>query len=604
MLESFNLGEFKYKKLTEAEQQKRGILGRLVGVIADTNNATRNGRKYGLDLWKKVFDDPLMKEKITNRCVFSELGHPTDREEIDMSKVCACLAEQPKLGADGKLYGVFDILDLPNGRILKTLCDYGTNIGVSSRGSGDIMDNDEVDPDTYYCECFDIVAVPAVKDARLQYMTESLHNNKSLNQALLESYNKADDNDKKVMKETLDELNISVDEKEIPWSVDEEEANLEDTLNEAENIETEDVTDEDVVEEETDTKDSEAEESEDEVNYEFGTVKEFIDGLKDFDKDLNIEFSPIKIDDKEYTISNVAFDDSEDGKVIVNIDYTQETEDNIEDEVEETEDEVEEPVEVETADEEVSDESEDETDEAEDNGVEEVIESLKEMVRQKDLLENEIKSLKETKTVSDTEVKALTEELNKYKAAFARTSEIAATAKGYKAKISQLNEQLDQKNCEINNLKKENSNKLNEGIEKGAKQIAQLKEQLKAKDDALYEAEEKLHEQVNSYRKTLNERTEVAKKYKAISEATVTKYISFRAQMLGVKPAEIKNKLNERYTLDDVDKICDEILTEGYTGNKLPFGNTPVRAKFNEGTSTKQNDYGVDKDLLELAGLL
>ena len=45
MLESFTSDNFTYKKLTEAEQQQRGILGRLKGVIADCNNPTRNGRK-------------------------------------------------------------------------------------------------------------------------------------------------------------------------------------------------------------------------------------------------------------------------------------------------------------------------------------------------------------------------------------------------------------------------------------------------------------------------------------------------------------------------------------------------------------------------------
>lgn len=50
MLESLNNNVFTYKKLTEEEQTKRGILGRLVGVIADSKNPTRNGRLYSLEL--------------------------------------------------------------------------------------------------------------------------------------------------------------------------------------------------------------------------------------------------------------------------------------------------------------------------------------------------------------------------------------------------------------------------------------------------------------------------------------------------------------------------------------------------------------------------
>lgn len=211
MLESFNTDKFEYQHLSPEEQEQRGILGRLVGVIADTKGATRNGRKYSLDLWKKVFDDPIMQEKIKNRVVFSELGHPEDRAEIDPEKICACLAEQPKVGKDGKLYGVFDILDTANGRILKTLCDYGTTVGISSRGTGDIYTdedgNEAVDPDTYECECFDIVLLPAVKEARLQFVTESYHG-KTLKQALNEEYDKASDEDKKIMKDTFEKLEL------------------------------------------------------------------------------------------------------------------------------------------------------------------------------------------------------------------------------------------------------------------------------------------------------------------------------------------------------------------------------------------------------------
>ena len=211
MLENFNTkNSFEYQKLTEEEQSKRGILGRLVGPIADSVNPTRNGRRYSGELWEKVFKNPIMQEKIENRVCFGELGHPVDRTETDMEKICWCLAEVPKKGDDGQLYGVFDILPTPNGRILKALCDYGSNIGTSSRGSGDtFMDYDgqeSVDPDTYECECWDAVLLPAVKTARLTPVTESLH--KTLKESLETLVNNANEADKKVMTETLENLNL------------------------------------------------------------------------------------------------------------------------------------------------------------------------------------------------------------------------------------------------------------------------------------------------------------------------------------------------------------------------------------------------------------
>ena len=212
MLESLQNENLEYQKLSQEEQQKRGILGRLIGVVADFMAPTRNGRHYSEELWEKVFDDPIMKERIENGVCFGELCHPTDREETDMEKVAVCMPEVPKKNKDGKLTAVFDILDTPNGRILKTLCDYGSTLGVSSRGSGDTFmgkdGNEEVDPDSYTCQGFDIVLIPAVKSARLQYVTESLDTKKSLKESLQDIVSKASDNDKKIMEETIDNLEL------------------------------------------------------------------------------------------------------------------------------------------------------------------------------------------------------------------------------------------------------------------------------------------------------------------------------------------------------------------------------------------------------------
>ena len=214
MLESFNTkSEMQYQRLTEEEKQKRGILGRLVGIIADFKNATRNGRRYTEELWDRTFDDPIVKEKIENRCILGELGHPADRQETDIEKVAICLAEMPKKGNDGKLHGIFDILDTPNGRILKTLCDYGCNIGVSSRGGGDTFEdydgNETVDPSTYEFECFDAVLLPAVKAARPAYVTESFDTHKkTLKVALQEALQRSTEEEQRVMKNTMDELQL------------------------------------------------------------------------------------------------------------------------------------------------------------------------------------------------------------------------------------------------------------------------------------------------------------------------------------------------------------------------------------------------------------
>lgn len=145
------LETLRLQPLTDEEKKSRHILGRLYGPIATCEESTRNGRKYNRELWERALADDVFREKVANKSLFLELGHPSDREETDMEKICACIPELPKI-VDGDLYAYVDILDTANGRLLKTLCDYGFVPGISSRGSGDVMPNDEVDPETFFLE--------------------------------------------------------------------------------------------------------------------------------------------------------------------------------------------------------------------------------------------------------------------------------------------------------------------------------------------------------------------------------------------------------------------------------------------------------------------
>ena len=164
-------------KLNESKAPKKGCLGRLEGVCADFKNPTRNGRLYTLDLWKKVFDDALFKESLENKTLFGELDHPEDRFEPLMSKACVVMTDYTIDEDKGLIYGGFDILDTPDGRILKSILDYGSVVGVSSRGQGDIIesvDGEQVDCDSYEFACFDVVSTPAVEKARQKRVAESL----------------------------------------------------------------------------------------------------------------------------------------------------------------------------------------------------------------------------------------------------------------------------------------------------------------------------------------------------------------------------------------------------------------------------------------------
>ena len=429
--------------LSEEEKTRRHILGRLYGPIATCKEKTRNGRGYNKELWERALSDEIFKEKLATKSLFLELGHPAEREETDMTCGCACIPEMPKIVNDD-LYAYVDILDTPNGKLLKTLCDYGFVPGISSRGSGDIMANDEVDPETFFLETWDIVQLPAVKKARLQ-MTESLNNKKPLKAVLQESYDAASDEDKKVMKESLENLDIKLNEEAegIPTEEEWDEAHgITEAAEEQkeDEINIEDLPDAEEEEEKVEAPVEEEPKAEEAAEEEVAlTVNDYKNSLDDYEDDRVIEWKPIVIDEKEYPVTGLSFDNSEEGKLIVTVSYTLPEEENtIEDEV------IEEPAEG---------EAEEAPEDASDAGDDEVIESLKEAVRQKDLLESEVKDLRNSKTVSDAEVGKLKEELEKYKSGFARVSELASKSTSLEKENQSLKEQVNLKDTEIKDLK-------------------------------------------------------------------------------------------------------------------------------------------------------
>ena len=582
--------------LSEEEKASRHILGRLYGPIATCKEGTRNGRKYNKELWVKALNDEIFQEKIANKSLFLELGHPADREETDMSCVCACIPEMPKIVNDD-LYAYVDILDTPNGRLLKTFCDYGFIPGISSRGSGDIMANDEVDPETFFLETWDIVQLPAGKKARLA-KCESLNNKKSLKVALQESYDAANEKDKKVMKETLDNLDIKLDETvedEIP--VEDPEAPIEETLVEAEEAPVEETEEAPAEEVEVSVEEEKPVEDTVEEAPEALTIGAFADELKDYDKELPLEWKPIVIDGKEYPIEAVAFDDSEDGKILAEVSYALPKEEvaiNDEEAV------AEEPAEK---------EPEIPAEEAGDAGEDEVIESLKEAVRQKDLLESEVRDLKNQKTVSDAEVQGLKEELEKYKGGFMRVSELASKSTTLEKEKKALIEQLNLKNTEIKDLKSkvENHTSLTESAKAEKVKVNELTEKLAKVQAEAEETEKSLTEALETSRKKAQDRTNLAKSYKAKYDAVVERYIANKAKMLGVRPQDITSKLAESYSLDDIDNVCNDLLEESRPQFGLVGGNPRVRV--NESVKSEKkvidpdNGYEIDDDLLILAGL-
>ena len=154
-------------------------LGHLAGIGADLREATRNGRKYPIDLWQKVMESDDFKEGMETKTLFAETDHPSEesgRIDTSIKEVAAVLTNMEIREDEGIVFVEFDILDTPQGRIVESLVKYGCVLGVSSRGLGEEIVRDGetiIDPETYSFYGFDLVVQPAVKSAR-PVATESL----------------------------------------------------------------------------------------------------------------------------------------------------------------------------------------------------------------------------------------------------------------------------------------------------------------------------------------------------------------------------------------------------------------------------------------------
>ena len=638
------LEALKMQPLSKEEMEARHILGRLYGPIATCIESTRNGRLYNKPLWEKALKDEIFLEKVATKALFLELGHPADREETDMKQACACIPEVPKIVGDD-LYAYVDILDTPNGRLLKTLVDYGFVPGISSRGSGDVMDNNQVDPETFFLETWDIVQLPAVKKARLNVCESLDSTNVKLKQALAESYNAAKEEDKGTMKKALENLNINIDEEldnmspevsddDIPWDPefsdvsDESDTLVEDTETEedSEAVETEETAEEPEVDgaetdEEPEEEDAEAAETEEAPETEedlddLDTVGDAIKLLQEYDENMRVAFEPIEVDGQELEVDSLSHfvdnDDEENPVLVIGVDCKESDSDASED-TEETEAEDTDEIELEVETEEEGSEEEDNTESAEDSGEDEVIESLKNLIRKNEALETEVSDLRKAKAVGDAKVDELQEKLDRYVRAFNQASAEAAKVAKLQSEVKKLSEHVTQSKSTIKRLteKVNKAQQLKESVEASKNAEKRLTESVNklSRENAALEA--KLEGQTKEFNAKLQERTNLAKTYKARCIETLTRYVESKATMLSIQPSEITSRLNENYTLADVDAVCDQILDSTVSFSRLPFsGRTKTSARMTESVNKAPRapmdpayGYEIDDDLLELAGL-
>lgn len=151
------------KTKIEASQTLGSILGKYSGECADANITNLNGLDITKEVWETVFSSEEFHKGIDLGHYIGFLGHPDDPGCQDFEHACIVMTEG-HIADSGKVYGEFNLIDTPVGRIVKAFQDAGVTFGISVRGAGDIVDN-SVDPETFVFRGFDLVTFPAYPDS-------------------------------------------------------------------------------------------------------------------------------------------------------------------------------------------------------------------------------------------------------------------------------------------------------------------------------------------------------------------------------------------------------------------------------------------------------
>jgi hypothetical protein len=135
--------------------------------LADKKNA--NGRIYSEALWRRALGKEKTQERLQRRRMVGELDHPasgkTSVERISHVMTNLELRESKRFPGIQAVYGVYECIPTPHGKILETLLRNKIGVAVSSRGDGDLEErggDSYVIPESYDLDTFDAVMDPSV----------------------------------------------------------------------------------------------------------------------------------------------------------------------------------------------------------------------------------------------------------------------------------------------------------------------------------------------------------------------------------------------------------------------------------------------------------
>ena len=155
--------------VTEASEDGKSLY--MKGIFIQGDVVNENGRNYPVTEITKAVKN--IQQRITDGySVLGEADHPDDLQ-VNIDRVSHMITEMSMNGADG--IGKLKILPTPMGNICKTMLEAGVKLGVSSRGSGNVVESSGEVSD-FEIITVDVVAQPSAPNAYPTPIYEGLMN--------------------------------------------------------------------------------------------------------------------------------------------------------------------------------------------------------------------------------------------------------------------------------------------------------------------------------------------------------------------------------------------------------------------------------------------
>ena len=216
---------------------------------------------------------------------------------------------------------------------------------------------------------------------------------------------------------------------------------------------------------------------------------------------------------------------------------------------------------------------------------------------------SQAKASEEKFDVLADENKMLKEDFKQLKEVQRKLTEQNRDAIASQKKIGELTNQLNE-SLKVNKKLNGDIESIRENLNVAQRTISSQRqsftEQLNQRDERIAKLEEDIKNDGEIYRNGITKAKNLVEKYKKLSNNAVDGYIRLKANMIGVQPEQVKQRLGESYTFSDIDKICESLMPALKQRNSLPFNTKTVGTKV-----TGMPNNNVDKkpaDIVDIFG--